>query len=62
MQISDTSENPAAVIYIQRRCRVPEPTARAISELAGFRPAISNEQIIERALARLALIKRGVRP
>jgi hypothetical protein len=59
MQTSDIAENPAAVVYIRRRCRVSEPTARAISELAGFRRAVPTEQIVERALARLALMKRG---
>jgi hypothetical protein len=63
MQTSDISENPAAVIYIRRHCRVTEPVARTISELAGFRPAVPTERIIERALARPALIKQqGARP
>ena len=52
MQITDLFENPAAVVYIRRHCRVTEPVARAISELAGFRPAVPTEHIIERALVR----------
>jgi hypothetical protein len=51
--------NPRAVDFIRRRGRVTEPHARALAELAGYRQSLSNTEIIDRALARLAQVKRG---
>ena len=59
--IADFTPNPRAVDDIRRRARVTEPHARTLAELAGYRQSIPNTEIIDRALARLALIKRGAR-
>ena len=53
--------NPRAVEDIRRRGRVTEPHARTLAELNGYRQSVSNTEIIERALARLAQVKRGSR-
>ena len=41
-----------------RQCRIQEATARVVGELAGIRAASgSTDEIVERALVRLALVK-----
>jgi hypothetical protein len=62
MQDNVIALNPRAVEHIRRRGRVTEPHARTLAELNGFQQALSNTEIIERALARLAQVKRGPRP
>jgi hypothetical protein len=59
--IVDFTPNPRAVEDIRRRARVTEPHARTLAELSGYRQSVSSSEIIDRALARLAQVKRGAR-
>jgi hypothetical protein len=46
--------------WLIRQCRIDEPTARVVGELAGIQAAcLSTDEIIARALARVAQVKRG---
>ena len=46
-----------------RQCRINEPTARVVGELAGIQAASrSTDEIVQTALAALALLKQGTRP
>jgi|tagenome__1003787_1003787.scaffolds.fasta_scaffold20878243_2 hypothetical protein len=58
---TDFPENPIAVRLIQTRSRVSKPHARTVAELAAYRQTVSNSEIMDRALARLAQIKRRAR-
>ena len=53
--------NPRAIEDIRKRARVTELHARTLAQLSGYRQSVSSSEIIDRALARLALIKRGAR-
>jgi hypothetical protein len=44
---------------IRKHAHVTELHARTLAELAGYRQSVSNSEIIERALTRLAEVKRA---
>jgi hypothetical protein len=58
--IVNFTANPRAV-QIRQRARVTEPHARILAELSGCRQSVSTSEIIDRAIARLAQVKRGAR-
>lgn len=58
------SESNVHVLKIMRQCRVSEPTAKVIGELAGIKPVrdfTPTSEIVSTALGRLAELKREVR-
>ena len=57
--IINFTANPRVVDDIRRRAYATELHARTLAELAGYRQSVSNSEIIERALMRLAEVKRA---